>query len=27
VAPSPGWWWAHPEELMSELRGFMTAIG
>lgn len=27
VAPSPGWWWSHPEELMSELRGFMTAIG
>ena len=27
VAPSPGWWWSHPDELIAELRGFMTAIG
>ncbi|MEX0782730.1 MAG: alpha/beta hydrolase [Dehalococcoidia bacterium] len=27
VAPSPGWWWSHQDDLMSELRAFMTAIG
>ena len=27
VAPSPGWWWSHPDELMSELRGFMLDVG
>jgi hypothetical protein len=27
VAPAPGWWWSHPDELMSELRGFMLDVG
>lgn len=27
VAPSPGWWWAHPDDLIAELRAFMTAVG
>jgi hypothetical protein len=27
VAPEPGWWWTHQDELLSELRGFMAAIG
>ncbi|MGH2610868.1 MAG: alpha/beta fold hydrolase, partial [Tepidiformaceae bacterium] len=27
VAPSPGWWWSHPDALMGELRGFMVDVG
>lgn len=26
VAPEPGWWWSHPEDLMAELVGFLAAV-
>lgn len=27
VAPEPGWWWSHPDALMSELVAFLASMG